>query len=246
MGTLHSQPNLPMLQAHFLVQGTTIGGTVAAPSGGAPVAWTLTDGTNYTGHGALLAAIKAAIVAASGTPAGDWGAGLFYSGTAYGLSISKRTGSGTFDLTLCPALVNYLGFGASYSAIQGALTFAVPSWWQAPLPITDADVVYRHVRSVSHKENGLPQGTRVALETDYEGTLHYTSGTVASFRSFLTYVGGGIPFRLYQRFLTTTVFTESNRNGYLDLILLDVDPSEQWANEPAATYGTYRLRGAVL
>ena len=239
MSSLTSTATLPLFFASYHAYDA-IGGAVKLGAGGI-VSWAIPAGTYETLED-LCDAIADALEDAA---AGDWVCSTPDFG-ASGITIRDNTGAG-FSLSLSRPLAWFLSFPYSTLGVTTvSSTDTPPCVWCPSLPITDCDVIYRHVRTVSHSESSLPQGTRHALETDYEATAHYSASTLPYLRVFLSLVTKGVPFRMWVDRSNDTAWSEGNRTGYLDLVSLDTEPEERWSNEPAATYGTYEIRGAVL
>lgn len=214
----------------------SVQGTVTLPPAGAAT-WTIAASL-YPDLTTLAAAIQTAVRTATSDAA--WTCALTGTGEA-GMVIAHA--GDTFSATFPGILRTHAGFSATYTSVTSAASSATPIGWWPTLPVADPDVYYIHRRLWDQGDNIRldPIGVMLATQPRFTCVLQYETGDVAQLRTLLGYALAGDQFRLFLNWADQTAWTESNRDGYLDLRMVDSSAAESWMNEPVATFGSIPL-----
>jgi len=215
-------------------------------TGGGAQTWTL-PAALYPDLVSLAAALQTAFrTAPVGPDDNDWTVVL--AGIGDGSSgISVAHAGGAFDATFPPVLQDHGGWASAYVAVTSAV--GSPNGWWPSLPVADPDCFYPAERYHAPAEGALVDVVADLGERRwFTGQLQFDRDDVAEFRTFIGHALRGRAFRLFLNWADQTAWSESNRDGYLDLRFGEADKvaAEAWLDEPNATFGAFALESPCV
>lgn len=200
----------------------------------------------------LAAALASGFRAATAAGPGDWIVEVLLDG-AGGLRVRRADGA-PFSCTFSKALQDHVALPAlaSGAPVVDSTDQPTAAYWPTA-GIADPDVRYRYRRRWAARYRGRPPVCGVIdVQRMFTGRLTWQYGVddaeddVHQLEVLLELVLRGVPFRLFLDPKITSPWSETNRAGYLDL-MLDADTfRRQAADSEGAMDGVWEILGVVL